>query len=156
MSGKQTRIRADNQIIMRNLLILVALSWSVAAVAQEPEVWACLDSRSSGLQWDNRRWVQTSFRSSNFILTMSGARSSISVNGDSIDLECAVSIIPQVVRCHDILGIQLLFNTVTHVGTYSSIVGGVIGPGADSYRENIEVRTFQCIRVTTGDSTRPR
>ena len=131
----------------KELLVLLTLPWISTLAAQAQEVWACFDSRISGLEWQVRGWGQLTGRPSNFVLTLNGRDSSISLNGESTLLDCELTILPQIVRCQDILGIQLLFNTVTNLGTYSSIAGGVIRPGDDGIREDIQIKTFQCNRV---------
>ncbi len=140
----------------RKLLPLLALLGASAVQSQDVDVWACIDSRISGLKWENTRWVADNIVPSNFLLVLNGIDSSVSINGDRTLIECARSILPQIVSCNDILGTSLLFNTVTHLGTLSSIIGGVIGPGDDGFRDPILVKTFRCNPVDTGpDEIRP-
>ena len=123
------------------------------ASAQERSVWTCRDSNNNGLRWDDRRWVDSDFRRSNFVLTLNGLESSLSINGQDTYLECRPSVIPEIIDCNDLLGTHLLFNSLKYVGTMSSILGGVTGPGDNSVREPIQVRVFQCMRVQSLDDT---
>jgi hypothetical protein len=137
------------------LLALAALLVCQAS-AQEGSVWTCRDSNNNGLRWDDRRWVDAEFRNSNFVLTLNGLESSLSVNGQEIYLECRTSVFPEIINCSDLLGTHLLFNSLKYVGTMSSILGGVTGPGDNSVREPVQVRVFQCMRVQSlGDTDRP-
>ncbi|MBT8148147.1 MAG: hypothetical protein KJN90_14910 [Gammaproteobacteria bacterium] len=137
------------------LLAIAALLFFQAS-AQERSVWTCRDSNNNGLRWDDRRWVDAEFRRSNFVLTLNGLESSLSINGQDIYFECRTSVIPEIIDCNDLLGTHLLFNSLKHVGTMSSILGGVTGPGDNSVREPLQVRVFQCMRVQTlGESARP-
>ena len=124
--------------------------------AQERSVWTCRDSNTNGLRWDDRRWVDSDFRRSNFVLTLNGLESSLSINGQDTYLECRPTVIPEIIDCNDLLGTHLLFNSLKYVGTMSSILGGVTGPGDNSIREPVQVRVFQCMRVQNlGDTERP-
>lgn len=137
------------------LLAATALAFCQTS-AQIGSVWTCRDSNNNGLSWDDRRWIDAEFRNSNFVLTLNGLDSSLSVNGQEIYLECRTSVIPEIINCSDLLGTHLLFNSLKYVGTMSSILGGVTGPGDNSIREPIQVRVFQCMRVQSlGDTARP-
>lgn len=116
-------------------------------------MWTCRDTNSNGLRWDDRRWVDAGFRNANFVLTLNGLESSLSVNGQETFLECRPSVVPEIISCNDLLGTNLLFNVFKYVGTMSSILGGVTGPGDNSIREPIQVRVFQCLRVQSLDDT---
>ena len=140
----------------KTAFLAIAVLTFFQASAQERSVWTCRDSNNNGLRWDDRRWVDAEFRNSNFVLTLNGPESSISVNGQDTYLECTTSVVPEIINCNDLLGTHLLFNSLKYVGTMSSILGGVTGPGDNSIREPIQVRVFQCLRVQNlGDTERP-
>ena len=142
--------------VFRSALLVAATFGFFQVAAQERSVWTCRDSNSNGLRWDDRRWVDAEFRTSNFVLTLNGPDSSLSINGQSTFLECKVSVIPEIISCDDLLGTHLLFNSLKHVGTMSSILGGVTGPGDNSIREPIQVKIFQCMHVQVlDDRARP-
>ncbi len=144
-----------NNILRLGLLSLTALLYCQVS-AQEGSVWTCRDSNNNGLRWNDRRWVDAEFRNSNFVLTLNGLESSVAVNDQEIYLECRTSVVPEIVNCTDLLGTHLLFNSLKYVGTMSSILGGVTGPGDNAIREPVKVRVFQCMRVQMlGDTDRP-
>lgn len=150
------RNKLPDRKAFKTAFIVIAAVFSFQVSAQERSVWTCRDSNNTGLRWDDRRWVDSEFRRSNFVLTLNGLESSISVNGQSTFLECKISVVPEIINCSDLLGTHLLFNTFKHVGTMSSIFGGVTGPGDNSIREPIQVKVFQCMRVQIlEDSDRP-
>ena len=52
------------------LTTIILLCFSVAANAQDQEVWACQQEESAGLFWENNRWVRKGLLPENLLITL--------------------------------------------------------------------------------------
>jgi hypothetical protein len=130
---------------MKNLLpILLMTLVGVSAQAQNKPL-ACQDDMTGGLNWENGRWVTSTFKTDKFILVQAGntltkesvakvfydtALNQISCSNDNFRVTCNSTFM------------SLYFDPKTLKGGISNLLGSTMRDG--SYKDSIYVRAFSC------------
>ena len=115
---------------MKTLISITLLLLSPLVTAQEKDVWSCQGIKSSGFLWRAGEWIEHTFYTENYLLTVDGMNSSLRDNGIDIPMECRTNL--SFHYCSSLTSLFVLKST-TGRGGYST-VSGVIqnGNGADS------------------------
>jgi len=136
------------------LIAVAAMVLSTAAVAQpDKDWWACQVVHSSGMQWENNRWVTGTFKDDPPFVLMSDGNGSLTKESvkkafDStvVDagLECKDWNYRGYVSCMAVNGSHLFFNKETGKGSASKTLGAT-ETGTD-YRDSVSVEAFECTK----------
>ena len=136
-------------------LIVAAMVLSTAAVAQpDKDWWACQVVHSSGMKWENNRWVTTTFNESPpFVLMSDGngllTKESVAkaMNGEPSWYVCDTREYGDnpAAWCRDRAGHALYFDPETSKGGISRMTGTVT-PGSNSRRDTVTVDAFECTK----------
>jgi hypothetical protein len=128
-----------NKIASTGLLLATSLMSPHSHAAAD--IWACQDVASTGFEWKNGRWVETSYAPQRLLIRIDGEHSQISrVGGATFSMSCA-TYSGDSVRCNDDTGGTVYLNTLTGQGGKSELLGSV---GGSSYRDSVTVTVFQC------------
>jgi len=134
------------------LTTITLLCFSVAANAQEKEVWACQQEASTMLSWENNRWVQKRSYPQTLLLTINGNFSSITQNNDNgyLKMSCEAHEILSIVQNSDQIfrciagSTMILLNTETRQLGMTDILGAV---SKSARRDTVSVKIFNCIKA---------
>ena len=140
---------------MKKLIAIAAVLLSTAAVAQpDKDWWACQVVHSSGMNWENNRWVTTTFKDDPPFVLMSDGNGSLTresvlkaVDSSGLPLgtiECRDWGYRGQVTCMVVNGHSLSFNKETGKGGFSKTFGATTLN--TDYRDSVTVRAFECTK----------
>jgi hypothetical protein len=129
---------------MKKLLSALLITLIGVSVQAQNKPLACMDVAVSGLQWENGRWTNSTFKDDKFILVLEGdtfTKESIgkALKQSSLGISC--SVLGPLVTCSS-FSRQLVFNTKTLKGGISSLFGSSMQDGP--YKDSIYVQAFSC------------
>ena len=141
---------------MRLLISLITILLPLSASAQPPEGqdwWACQSVESAGLNWEDRQWKTTRFKSNErFILIAEGdglqKESVAKAMGTSTGaIECPEAMgLEFFTYCIDeYMGTSFAFHSKNGQGTIATIFGGVQSSDRDD-RDSLTVMPFECTK----------
>ncbi len=81
---------------------IVLLSFSIGAIAQEKQIWACQMEEGTQLLWEDGRWESYGVTDTQLLLTLDGANSSYKLGSVTWELTCT-----------DVFGRKSCFTTYT-------------------------------------------
>lgn len=131
------------------LLLVIAsipvLCVSVAASAQEREVWACQSVRRAGLFWENGKWDATGFTADTLLLTIDGAQSQWKTSDLEMEATCVDN--SEFTSCLDrYLGTShVVLNKEAGIAAYSALYGAVRLP-RNGVRDDVSVGSYTCTK----------
>ncbi|PCJ23623.1 MAG: hypothetical protein COA96_11275, partial [SAR86 cluster bacterium] len=96
-------------------IILLLLSPSVTA--QEKEIWACQGTKSTGFSWRTGEWIEQTFYTQAYELTVDGVNSRLRDNGVDKPMECSTNL--SILSCSSFTSLLVLKST-TGRGAYST------------------------------------
>ena len=132
------------------LTTITLLCFSVAANAQEKEVWACQQEASTMLSWENNRWVQKRLYPETLLLTINGYFSFITQSDRRLTMSCEAHDLLSVVQNSDQIfrciapSSMILLNTETGQLGMTDILGAV---SKTARRDTVSVKIFNCIKA---------
>jgi hypothetical protein len=130
---------------MKKLLSALLITLVGASVQAQNKPLACQDDATSGLNWENGRWVTSMFKTGKFILVQAGntltkesvakvffdtAPNQISCSNDNFRITCNSTFM------------SLYFDPKTLKGGISNLLGSTMRDG--SYKDSIYVTAFSC------------
>ena len=126
------------------LLILASSLLSTNTALAQNKPLACQTDAVGGLQWENGRWVTTSYLERRFILveTKDGLTTDSvgkALNSDLLSVSCRKA---PFVTCYDNLGGNLYFNPQTLNGGISQLLGSISSNA--TRRDSVSVQVFSC------------
>jgi hypothetical protein len=131
---------------MKKLLFALLITFVGVSVQAQNKPLACLDIAVGGLQWENGRWTNSTFKDEKFILVLEGdsfTKESIGKvlkhSSSSVGISC--SVLGPLITCSSFAR-QLIFNTKTLKGGVSSLFGSSMQDG--SYKDSVYVQAFSC------------
>ena len=131
---------------MKKTLLLAAALACSGAVAQEKQVWACQEIMSGmGFVYKDGAWVETSFASVNYLVTIDGSNSKYGHSGEQYSTNCEnfTNKPTPHFRCSDTTGGTVLLNPDTKLAVISEGLGGIL---MDEYRDTVQIRLLQCTK----------
>ena len=138
---------------MRSLIAVAAMVLSTTAVAQpDKDWWACQVVHSSGMYWENNRWMTATFKEDPSFVLMSDGNGSLTkesvkkaLDTTLVDagLECKDWNYQGYVSCMAVGGALLSFNKETGKGGISYL-GGTTDTGSN--RDTVSVEAFECTK----------
>lgn len=136
------------------LIAVAAMVLSTTAVAQpDKDWWACQVVHTSGMQWENNRWVTRDVEDSPPFVLMSDGNGSLTkesvlkaVESDLPEqgVECKDWNFKGQVACMVVNAQSLMFNKKTGKGGLSRMHGSTT-TGTD-YRDTVSVKAFECTK----------
>jgi hypothetical protein len=130
---------------MKKTLLLAAALACSGAVAQEKEVWACQEIiRGEGFVYKDGAWVETTFASLNYLVTIDGSNSKYGHSGKEYNTNCELTPYADPhFRCSDNTGGTVLLNPDTKLAVISEGLGGIV---MGEYRDTVQIRLLQCTK----------
>ena len=132
---------------MKKTLLLAAALACSGAVAQEKQVWACQEiTKGQGFSYKDGAWVEASFTSLNYLVTIDGSNSKYGHSGKEYTTNCELT--PDYAanlhfRCGDNTGGTVLLNPDTKLAVISEGLGGII---MNANRDTVSIRLLQCTK----------
>ena len=131
---------------MKKLLSILVMTLAGASVQAQNKPLACQDDMTGGLNWENGRWVTSTFKADKFILVQTGdtlTRESVAkaLNTSRLGVSCSNSNVTARISCTDNFQ-YFLFNTNTLKGGISNLLGTTMPDG--TYKDSVYVRAFTC------------
>lgn len=126
---------------MKKTLLLAAALACSGAVAQEKEVWACLQELGTGLFWEGGAWRQKGITPTPLLLTIDGKNSSYKEGDYERAIDCSLDLgFASCLR----LGTYLFMDTNTGKMGISHLLG-VLGSTSDG-RDTVAAQIFNCTK----------
>ena len=141
---------------MRKLIAVAAMVLSTTAVAQpDKDWWACQVVKSSGMEWENNRWVTGTFQEDPPFVLMSDGNGSLTKESVSKVFSGQTSYADQVtcnpdpygrrrVHCFESAGTTMFFDSQAGKGAVARVLGS-ISTDTDR-RDSVEVSAFECTK----------
>ena len=137
------------------LIAVAAMVLSTTAVAQpDKDWWACQVVHTSGMKWENNRWVTKTFNDAPPFVLMSDGNGSlireyvskalIGYPGFGDQITCDTFEFWDTITCHNLSGSALLFNSKTGRGGISYLLG--TEDGRSSNRDPVTINAFECTK----------
>ena len=139
---------------MKKLIAAAAMVLSTTAVAQpDQDWWACQVVHSSGMNWENNRWVTRDIEDAppfvlmsdgNGLLTKESVLKAVESDLPDYGVECKDWNFGGQVACMVVNGRSLTFNKETGKGGISTMFGAA---DADTNsRDTVSVKAFECTK----------
>lgn len=139
---------------MKRLIAVAAMVLSTSAVAQpDKDWWACQAVHTAGMEWENNRWVTTTFTNDppfvlmsdgNGSLTKESVLKAVGLEGlPEQGVECKDWAFEGQVACMTVMGMHLHFNKEIGKGGISRMLGST---GTDTNRDSVGVSAFECTK----------
>ena len=131
---------------MRMITLVYLMLVSTLLAAQEKEIWACQDTETNGIFWENGKWVPKLVNTNNWLLTVDGLNSSVKFVGDDYPMECSNyrSVFGAYYSCTDGYWTVVL-NPATGAAGFSKMLGAIFSLANDS-RDSVTVSVAQCTK----------
>ena len=134
---------------MKKLITMILLMWSILAVAQEKEIWACQTTDITGFKWVDGEWKRKVYDRGNILLTLDGQNSATKIRGVEHLFNC--NPVGSFWQCNSDTGHSLVLNPDTGEGGYSRLFGAVINSsqidlGEGIFTEDVIVALLQCTK----------
>ena len=141
---------------MKKLIAVAAMVLSTTAVAQpDKDWWACQVVHSSGMYWENNRWVTTAFNEDPPFVLMSDGNGSLTkesvakVFSGQTSYADRVTCIPgrygrSRVNCFESSGTMMFFDSQAGKGAVARVLGS-ISTDTDR-RDTVSVDAFECTK----------
>ena len=137
------------------LIAVAAMVLSTTAVAQpDKDWWACQEVHSSGMYWENNRWMTATFQEGSPFVLMSDGNGSLTkesvlkaVDNASLqksEVECKAWGYEGRVSCMTVMGGHLYFSKETGKGGISAMLGSTMSD--TNFRGTIRVHAFECTK----------
>ena len=130
---------------MKKLIFALLITLVGFSVQAQKKPLACQDVKAGGLEWENGRWVASTFKDEKFILVLEGdtfTKESVGkVFKFSMSGEISCRLRGPLITCSS-FSRQLIFNTKTLKGGVSSLFGSSMEDGP--YKDSIYVQAFSC------------
>ena len=122
---------------------IVLLSFSIGAIAQEKQIWACQQQAGTMLRWESDRWETYGVAGQPVLFTIDEASSTYKEGEREVPLICAVYFSPYV-SCFDITtGDHLLFNPNNGKLGRSALLGAT---DTGDRRDTVSAQVFNCTK----------
>ena len=125
------------------LATITLLCFSIGAIAQEKQIWACQQVKGTLLRWEESKWEDYGISPGTLLLTIDGNQS-IRKEGDSnVPLECAVKF--SIVECTAdfTAGTSIVLDPETGKMGMSELYGAL---SIGQTRDTVSVEVFDCTK----------
>jgi hypothetical protein len=131
---------------MKKLTTLILLLLSPLVVAQEKEIWACQETDTNGLFWEDGRWERRGVTSTQYLFTLDGSNSTIKAPEDlnAVGLNCLYEAVDEYWFCSGhFLAKSFILDQATGAAGFSTLLGAI---HSAARRDSLKVSALQCTK----------
>jgi len=124
------------------LTTIVLICFSIEAIAQEKQVWACEQLAGTMLNWEDGSWEPLLLKPRNILVTIDGANSSYRLEETDVPLTCNDAIF---VSCLGTVDSEHLYLNTIHGKMGMSRLFGAATPSGDE-RDTVTSAIYNCTK----------